>query len=436
MWQFRTLKQGFIIACLCCAAPLMAEVKWLDRVSVLVDDDVILYSELQREVTSITQQIEASGQSVPDQKSLRKQVLERLIMESIQLQRARRAGVRVTDEELTAAINRIAESNNMTIEQLRTQIESDGIKFPIFREDIRNEIMVARVRQGSVRQKVFVSDQEVEDILKLMEEQGASSVEYKLRHMLIAISESASSNEIENARDKAEDVRRRFNEGTDFVSMILSESDGSDALNGGDFGWRTIAQLPSLFTDSVAAMRKGQLSEAIRSPNGLHLLYLEDRRGGVETQMVDEVNYSHIMIKVSTITTDAQAEAKLLTIRDEILAGDTTFEDQAKVNSEDLTSSGKGGDLGWADPRAFEPLYGNQVDGLADGDISMPIKGPDGWYLVKRNGSRRTDQTEEYKRNRAHQVLFNRKFDEEQESWLREIREQAYVKILDDDLKD
>ena len=436
MWHLRAIKQVIILGILCLSAPMLAEVKWLDRVSVLVDDDVILFSEIERRVSAVRQQIQSSGQAVPDEKALRKQVLERLIMESIQMQRAQRAGVRVSDEELTAAIARIAEGNSMTVEQLRTQIEADGIKFPIFREDIRKEIMIGRVRQGSVRQQVFVSDQEVEDVLKLLEEQGASSIQYKVRHMLIAIPESASANDIDDARDKAEDVRRRFNEGTDFVAMILSESDGTDALNGGDFGWRTIEQLPSLFTDSVAAMTKGQLSEAIRSPNGLHLLYLEDRRGGVETQMVDEVNYSHIMIKVSAITSDDQAQARLLEIRNEILAGESSFEEQAKIYSEDLTSSGKGGDLGWADPRAFEQLYGDQVDDLTDGNISQPIKGPAGWYLVKRNGSRRTDQTAEYKRNRAHQVLFNRKFDEQQESWLREIREQAYVKILDDDLKD
>ena len=436
MWHFRALKQVIILGILSFSVSLQADVKWLDRVSVLVDDDVILFSEIERRVSAVRQQIESSGQAVPDEKALRLQVLERLVMESIQLQRARRAGVRVSDEELTASIQRIAEGNGMTVEQLRTQIETDGIQFPIFREDIRKEIMIGRVRQGSVRQQVFVSDQEIEDVLKLMEEQGASSIEYKLRHMLIAIPESADADEIDDARDKAEDVKRRFSEGTDFVAMILSESDGNDALNGGDFGWRTIEQLPSLFTDSVAAMTKGQLSEAIRSPNGLHLLYLEDRRGGVETQMVDEVNYAHIMIKVSTITSDDQAEARLLAIREEIVSGETTFEDQAKVYSEDLTSASKGGDLGWADPSAFEPLYGNQVDDLTDGAMSEPFKGTAGWYLVKRNGSRRTDQTDEYKRNRAHMVLFNRKFDEEQESWLREIREQAYVKILDDDLKD
>jgi peptidyl-prolyl cis-trans isomerase SurA len=217
--------------------------------------------------------------------------------------------------------------------------------------------------------------------------------------------------------------------------MVLSESEGSDALNGGDFGWRTIEQLPSLFTDSVAAMKKGQLTAPIRSPNGLHLLWLEDRRGGVETQMVDEINVRQILIEVSTITSDQKAEAQLLEILREVESGATTFEEQAKVYSEDLSSAASGGDLGWAPEAVFSRIYGDNINGLQDGDISKPFKGVNGWYLVQRVGSRQTDQTEEFKRNRARQILHRRKFDEEQESWLREIREQAYVKVLDDKLK-
>lgn len=436
MRHLGAIKQLTLIGIMCLTLPLMAEIKWLDKVIVLVEDDVILNSELERRTTSIKQQIVASGQTPPSDNAVKKQVLEQLVMESIQLQRARRAGIRISDEELNMSIDRIATGNNITIEQLSAQLEKDGIKFPIFREDIRNEIMISRVRQGSVNQNVFVSEQEVDDVLKLIEEQGASTIQYKIRHMLIAIPESADANAIDDARDKAQSVRDRFDNGTDFIGMILAESDGSDALQGGDFGWRTIEQLPSLFTDSVAAMNKGQLSEAIRSPNGLHILYLEDRRGGVETQMVDEINVKHILVEVNTVTSDQKAEAQLLSIRSEVESGNTSFEEQAKVYSEDLSSASEGGDLGWAAPQAFQRIYGNALDDLQDGQISQPFKAGPGWYLVKRVGSRQTDQTEEFKRNRARQILFRRKFDEEQEAWMREIREQAYVKILDDDLKD
>ncbi|MEL0066948.1 MAG: peptidylprolyl isomerase [Gammaproteobacteria bacterium] len=436
MRHLGAIQKLILLGIMCFSLSLTAEIKWLDKVVVLVEDDVILNSELERRTAAVKQQIQASGQTPPSDAAVKKQVLEQLVMESIQLQRARRAGVRISDEELNASIERIATGNNLTISQLSEQLESDGVKFPIFREDIRNEIMISRVRQGSVNQKVFVSEQEVDDVLKLIEEQGASSVQYKIRHMLIAIPESANADDIDDAREKAQSVRDRFDSGTDFIGMILAESDGSDALQGGDFGWRTIEQLPSLFTDSVAAMKKGQLSEAIRSPNGLHILYLEDRRGGVETQMVDEVNLKHILVEVNTITTDEKAEAQLLSIRREVDSGNTTFEEQAKVYSEDLSSASEGGDLGWAAPSAFQRLYGNAVDDLQDGQMSQPFKAGAGWYLVKRVGSRQTDQTEEFKRNRARQILFRRKFDEEQEAWMREIREQAYVKILDEELKD
>ncbi|MBT8449763.1 MAG: peptidylprolyl isomerase [Gammaproteobacteria bacterium] len=435
MYYAKALKLLVILVILSCGLQLQAELKWIDKVIVLVEDDVILDSELERRAAAIEQQIKASGQAVPSRKALRKQVIERLIMESVQVQRARRAGVRVSDEELNNSIKRIAEGNKITVQELRAQLKKDGVEFSLFREDIRNEIMISRVRQGSVNQQVFVSEQEIDDVLKLIEEQGASSVEYKLRHMLIAISESATADEIDAAREKAESIVERFNQGTDFVSMVLVESDAGDALQGGDFGWRTIQQLPSLFADSVASMKKNQLTAPIRSPNGLHLLWLEDRRGGVEAQLVDEINVRHILIEVNTVTSDEKAQAQLIEIKKQIVNNETTFEEQAKVYSEDLSSAADGGDLGWAPPEAFRRLYGNNIQTLEDGQLSEPFKASGGWYLVERLGSRETDQTEEFKRNQARQILYRRKFDEEQETWLREIREQAYVKILDEDLQ-
>lgn len=435
MYYAKALKLALVIILISCGLQLQAEMKWIDKVVVLVEDDVILDSELERRTKAISQQIKASGQAVPSINELKKQVVERLIMEAIQLQRARRAGVRISDEELNASIKRIADGNNITLPKLREQLEKDGVLFPLFREDIRNEIMINRVRQGIVNQKVFVSDQEIDDVLKIIEDQGASSIQYKLRHLLISIAESATADEIDAAREKAESIIERFNQGTDFVSMILTESDASDALQGGDFGWRTVQQLPSLFADSVSSMKKGQLTDAIRSPNGLHLLWLEDRKGGLETQLVDEINVRQILIQVNTVTSDEKAEAQLLEIRRNIESGETTFVEQAKVYSEDLTSAALGGDLGWAPPTAYMRLYGNKIDDLKDGELSQPFKGAGGWFLVERLGSRQTDQTEEFKRNQARQILFRRKFDEEQESWMREIRQQAYVKIIDEDLQ-
>ncbi|MCP4411738.1 MAG: molecular chaperone SurA [Gammaproteobacteria bacterium] len=411
----------------------LAEAMWLDKVIVQVEEDVILDSELKRRMKTITHQLQTSNNEIPPEDAIKKQVLEQLIMEQIQLQMANRAGVRVSDAELTTALERIADENKISVSQMKDNIEKDRMSYSLFREDIRNKIIISRVRQGFVSQKIFISDQEIDDILVLMENQGASTIQYHLRHLMLALSESASPSEEDNVRTRITDIQERFTNGENFSQLIIAESDGSDALEGGDLGWRTIGQLPKLFAGSINNLEPGQLSEPIRSANGFHLLKLEDKKGGLDKQMIDEIHLRHILIKVSKITTEAKAEAMLLQIRKDIIAGETSFEEQAKVISEDLGTASLGGDLGWAQPRAFLSLYGDKVNDLVEGEPSFPIKGGEGWYLVEKLGSRTTDQTEEVKRMRAHQILQQRKYDEEQESWLREIREQAYVKILDEE---
>jgi len=421
-----------VIACgITISSVAFAEAVWLDKVIVQVEEDVILESELQRRMVTVKHQLKTSNNEMPSEDVIKKQVLEQLIMESIQLQMANRAGIRISDSELNDAMERIAGENKITVTQMKDNIEKDKMSFALFREDIRNKILISRVRQGYVNQKIFVSDQEVDDILVLLENQGASTVQYHLRHLMLNLSESASPSEEDVVRAKIKNIQERFNNGEKFSQIVIAESDGSDALKGGDLGWRTIGQLPQLFAGSINNLEPGQLSEPIRSANGLHLLQLEDKKGGLDKQMINEINLRHILIKESKIMTGAKAEAMLLQIRKDILNGETSFEEQAKVISEDLATASQGGDLGWAQPRAFQSLYGDKVNDLVEGEPSLPIKGSEGWYLVEKLGSRTTDQTEEVKRMRAQQILQKRKFDEEQESWLREIREQAYVKILD-----
>jgi peptidyl-prolyl cis-trans isomerase SurA len=407
-----------------------AEIEWLDKVIAIVEDDVILDSEFQRRLKTIKQQLAAKETKLPSEEAISKQVMERLILDQIQLQLAARSGVRVSDSELNAALERIAESTQTTVSYMKQELEAEGINYTLFREDIRNEMLISRVRQGSVSRSVFVSEQEVDDILKLMEDQGASNIQYHLRHLMIAISESASPSDVDKSREKIANIVERFKAGEGFAELVIAESDSSNALNGGDFGWKNIEQLPTLFAGSVRQLEIGQISEPIRSSNGLHILKLEDKKGDFEKQMVDEVNYHHIEVKISTVTSDAKAEAQLIEIRKEIIAGNTDFAEQAKVYSEDIATAPLGGDLGWAPPEAFKTIYGKNTDSLADGDLSVPFKGADGWYLVQRVASRTTDQTQDMKRSRARRILQSRKFEEEQETWLREIREQAYVKIL------
>ncbi|MFT5521470.1 MAG: peptidyl-prolyl cis-trans isomerase SurA, partial [Enterobacterales bacterium] len=302
--------------------------------------------------------------------------------------------------------------------------------FALFREDIRQEMIISRYRQGAVSRSIFVSEQEVDDILTLMNDQGASSISYRLRHLMVAIAESAEPDEIDRANAKVASIVERYKAGEVFSSIIVAESDASDAIEGGDLGWKTIEQLPTLFSESVSNLEQGQLTAPLRSANGLHLLMLEEKKGGEDKQMVDEVNYRHIQIKVTQVMTSEKAEVKLLSIRKEILAEEADFGEQAKVYSEDLATASGGGDLGWASPEAFKSIYGDKVANLKDGELSEVFQGASGWYLVEQLGTRTTDQTEDVKKMKARRILQNRKFTEEQEAWLREIREEAYVKIL------
>ena len=409
---------------------LFAELKWLDKVAVIVEDDVILESEIVRRLKTAKTQILAKDEKLPNEEALIKQVIERLIMDQIQLQQAARSGVRISDTELNAALDRAAEANNVTVAIMKEQLETEGINYGLFRADIRDEMLIARVRRGMVSRKVFVSEQEVDDILQIMEERGASNVQYHLRHFMLAISESAAPEEVEAIETKIANIVQRFESGEAFAELVMAESQGSDAINGGDLGWKNREQLPTIFVGSLSTLDAGQVSSPIRSPNGIHLLMLEEKKGDIEKQMLSEINYRHILINVSAVTSDTKAEVKLLAMKKAIEAGTTNFAEQAKVNSEDLSSASEGGDVGWASAEAFKSLYGNNVDDLEKGAISQPFKSGNGWYIVELLGTRVTDQTEEFKRMQARRLLQNRKYQEEEESWLREIREQAYVKII------
>jgi peptidyl-prolyl cis-trans isomerase SurA len=424
------LIQSVLVICMLVPSFSFAATKWLDKVVALVEGDVILDSEFKRRLSTIKKQLSANGTELPPEDAIKKQVIERLIMDQIQLQKASRAGVRISDAELNAALNRIAESNNTTLASMRTQIEADELNFALFREDIRQEMIISRYRQGAVSRSIFVSEQEVDDILTLMNDQGASSISYRLRHLMVAIAESAEPDEIDRANAKVASIVERYKAGEVFSSIIVAESDASDAIEGGDLGWKTIEQLPTLFSESVSNLEQGQLTAPLRSANGLHLLMLEEKKGGEDKQMVDEVNYRHIQIKVTQVMTSEKAEVKLLSIRKEILAEEADFGEQAKVYSEDLATASGGGDLGWASPEAFKSIYGDKVANLKDGELSEVFQGASGWYLVEQLGTRTTDQTEDVKKMKARRILQNRKFTEEQEAWLREIREEAYVKIL------
>lgn len=410
---------------------IFAELKWIDKVAVIVEEDVILESEIARRLRTVKTQILAKNETLPNEEALKKQVIERLIMDQLQLQQASRSGVRVSDAELNVALERAAEANNLTVAIMKQQLEAEGINYGLFRGDIRDEMLIARVRRGMVSRKVFVSEQEVDDILYIMEERGASNIEYHLRHLMLTISETAAPDAVEAVQTKMANIIERFKAGENFAELVVAESQGSDALEGGDLGWKKLDNLPTLFANSISSLDQGQISDPIRSSNGMHLLMLEEKKGDIEKQMLSESNYRHIQINLSAITSDAKAEAKLIAMKKAIETEKTDFTEQAKVNSEDLSSASEGGDLGWASKDAFKSVYGNNVEDLKKGKITEPFKSGNAWYIVELLGTRITDQTEDVKRMQARRLLQNRKYEEEEESWLREIREEAYVKMID-----
>lgn len=402
-----------------------------ERIIAIVNDDVILHSELTRRLETVRAQLKRQGVALPDAEKLRAQVLERMILDSIQLQLAERAGVRVSDAELNATIERIARRNGMTLEQFKARLTADGESYPLFREDLRHEIMISRVRQGMVGRRIFISEREVDDMVKLMESQGANRIQYRLGHILVAIPETATPEDIEAARKKAADLVKQLRAGADFARLAVAYSDAQDALQGGDMGWRTAGQMPSLFVPIAKRLKVGEVADPVRSGSGLHILKLLDKKGDMAQKLVREVRARHILLKPSKILSDEQARLKLLELRDRILKGED-FAVLAKQYSEDLGSASEGGDLGWASPDIYTPKFKEVVNQMQAGELSMPFRSQFGWHIVRVEGWRTSDQTETAKREQARQLLFQRKFEEAAETWLRQLRAEAYVKILDE----
>ncbi len=406
-----------------------ADIKIFDRIVAVVNNDVILHSELERSLDSFKQQLLQSGSQLPDEKVFRKQVLERLVSDNLQLQMAKRAGVRVSDGELNATVIKIAESANKTVEDFQKGLEAEGENYTLFREDLRKEIMISRVRQGQVGRRVFISEQEVGNLVQLIDEQGQSNSKFHLGHILISISETSSADGITEARNKAADIVKRLREGANFAKIAAAESNGQDALSGGDFGWKSLAELPTLFSGTTKSMKVGDISEPLKSASGLHILKLLDVKGIEQQKLVKQINSRHILIKSSKIMSEKQAKELLSKLRQQVLDGEN-FEELAKKHSEDLGSGSLGGNLDWSDPNIFTPKFREVLTQLEDNQISEPFRSQFGWHIVQLLGKRISDETEAAKRESAKRILFGRKFDEEVNNWLREIRTEAYVKVM------
>jgi peptidyl-prolyl cis-trans isomerase SurA len=404
---------------------VQAATELLDQVVAIVDDDVVMASELRERLKVVTDNLEARGVELPAEDVLVRETLDRLILENIQLQMGARVGVRVSDAQLNAAVQRVASGNGMNLEQFRIALEQEGQSYDQMREQIRREMVLQRVQSGNVNQRIQISPQEVANFLATEEGQKLAQPQYRLLHALLSVPNDASQAEQEEAEAHVDSLLRRIRGGEAFDQVIAS-SDGRYRFTGGDLGWRGKDDLPSLLSDAAPPLAKGETSPPIRSDSGIHLVYMMDKRG--VQQVVSQTHVRHILVKPSEIMTDQQALELVTDLKARAEAG-TDFAELAKEYSEDIGSAQEGGDLGWTSPGQMVPEFEASMNETAVGSISNPVNSQFGWHILEVLERREQDMTEEAVQAKAMDYLHQRKYQEELDAWLRRIRDEAYVDI-------
>lgn len=419
----RPLMLGALLA----SSVVHAEVVPLDRVVAIVDSDVVMQSQLDQRLREVRATIQKRGAPLPPEHVLTQQVLERLIIENIQLQIGDRSGVRITDEELNQAMGTIAQRNNMSLDQFRAALAHDGLSYDEAREQVRREMIISRVRQRRVAERIQVSEQEVQNFLASDLGKIQLSEEYRLANILIPVPDSASPETVQAAARQAQEMYQQLKQGADFGQLAVSRSAGDNALEGGEIGWRKAAQLPSPFDSMVGTLAVGDVTEPVRTPGGFIILKLEEKRGG--SKMVrDEVHVRHILLKPSEIRSEEETQRLAEKLYERIQAGES-FADLAKKFSEDPGSKLNGGDLNWVDPESLVPEFREVMNNAPQGQVTRPFRSPFGWHVLEVMGRRATDSSDKFREQQAAQTLRARKYDEELQAWLRQIRDEAYVEI-------
>jgi peptidyl-prolyl cis-trans isomerase SurA len=401
----------------------------LDRVVAIVNEGIVLQSQLDTQTTLIEDRLREQGSQLPPADVIRQQVLERLILQEIQIQRAGRLGVQVPDEMLNEALRDVAQRNNIPFEQMPAALEAQGVDYTSYREEMRREILLQMLRQRDVFPRIYVSPRELEQALERDTAQAGVNTEFDVSHLLLSLPESATVEEMAKVEDLARDIRRRALQGEDFGQLALAYSKAQSALERGKLGWRRLGQLPQFIADQVANLKPGEVSEPVRTPTGFHLVRLDGVRGGDSGPvMVEQVNARHILMRPNEVQDDATTRQRLAALRERILAGED-FGALASVTSEDPGSATRGGDLGWTAPGAFDPRFEEVLAGLAENEISEPFRTQFGWHIVQLLGKRTYDQSDDMRRQRVLTALRESKVDEETELWLRRMRDEAYVEI-------
>ncbi|ELO1775471.1 peptidylprolyl isomerase SurA [Vibrio fluvialis] len=401
----------------------------MDRVAVIVNSGVILQSDIDAALLTVKANAKKNGRELPDEGVLRGQVVEKLIIDTLQEQEAERIGVRIDDDRLNQAINDIARDNKQTPEQLRTSVAEEGLTYPEFREQVRKEMATSEARNALVRRRINILPAEVDTLADLLAKETNATVQYKISHIQLRFNDGQDKSEVEA---KAKKLVDELNNGADFSKMAITYSKGPKALEGGDWGWMRKEEMPTIFADQIKMQNKGTIIGPFRSGVGFHILKIDDVKG-LETVAVTEVNARHILIKPTIILSDEGAQKQLNEFIRRIKSGEATFGELAQQYSQDPGSAAQNGELGYQTPDLYVPEFKHQVETLPVGQISQPFKTVHGWHIVEVLDRREVDRTDSALKNKAYRILFNRKFNEEASAWLQELRAGAFVEILKDD---
>jgi peptidyl-prolyl cis-trans isomerase SurA len=399
----------------------------LDRIAAVVNDGVVLTSQLDAQTDEVTERLRQQKTELPPRNVLRRQILERLIVEEIQIQRADRLGVEVSEEMLNGALDDVAKRNNIGFPDLPAALAQQGVDYRDFRDEVRRQLKLQLLRQRDVIARINISPRELDQFMARQANAPDQNAEYNISHILISVPVTASPEQIEEREKRAREVYEKAKGGEDFAQLAVAYSESSTNIEGGSLGWRRGPQLPSIIAERIAQMKAGEVSEPIRTPSGFHLFRLNELRGGQQQAVVAQVHTRHILLRTNELEDDQTVETKLAGIRERVLNGGEDFAAIAAVTSQDPGSAADGGDLGWTGPGTFLPEFEQEVAGLKDNEISKPFKTKYGWHIVQLLGRRDHDATEDVKQQRAYAQLRESKAEEETELWLRRLRDEAFV---------
>lgn len=399
----------------------------LDRIAVVVNDGVVLQSQVDQQVQTVTKRLREQGTPLPAPSVIRQQITERLVLQEIQMQRAGKIGLRVSDEALNNAIREVAKQNNIEFAQLPDALASEGVNYAEYREQLRREMTLSMLRQRDVYARIYVSPRELDQFIAKQAADKTGNASYEVSHILLSLPEAASPGQLDQVERKAEELYQRAAKGEDFGQLAVGNSQAQTALDRGKIGWRKGNELPTFMSDVVTKMKPGEVSRPIRTPSGFHIIRLDDVKSDDAPLLVQQIHARHILMKPNELQDDQTVRGRLQTIRDKIAAGQDEFGAIAKAVSEDPGSSSEGGDLGWTAPGTFVPEFEKALEGLAENEISQPFRTQYGWHVAQLLGKRTQDMSAEERRRRAFEQIRASKSDEETELWLRRLRDEAYV---------